>query len=95
MGAQEAHDVVDQRRVGQAARRQVHGDAQVQTRRVPGRALADGGLQDVQRERAHEAGVLGDGDELVGGIGPRIGWYQRTRASTPTTRPSARAAFGW
>nr|WP_228430773.1 hypothetical protein [Baekduia soli] len=64
---QQRRDVGGQVAVQQVARGEVDRHLKVQPLAVPGVELGQGLVEHRQRQRRDEAGVLGDGDELVGG----------------------------
>ena len=86
-------DLVDEARVLELERRQVDAEAELleagpvaATRRPGGRRS-----QSTDRPRARIVPVSSARRmNSVGSIGPRVGWFQRTSASTPTIRPVAR-----
>ena len=87
-----ADDLVDEARVLELQRRQV--DADRPSRRGPGGVpldhLAAAAVWSTNRPRARIVPVSSaSGMNSAGVIGPRVGWFQRTSASTPTMRPSA------
>jgi len=60
----------------------------------PGGRLATRLTQDPLADGDDEAPSSATGMKTPGGTVPRVGWFQRMRASNPMTSPSMRA-WGW
>jgi len=58
-------DAVRHVEVEQVGNRQVHGDVQVETGCIPGRALPNRGGQDIAAQRLDQSRALGDGNEVA------------------------------
>src|SRR5579875_3849605 len=83
---EEAVEAVDDARVEQAAGRDVDRHGHLVAGVAPGALLLHGGAQDPPGEWFDEAGLLGDGDELVGGDHAQLGVrpaQQRLEAGDP------------
>ena len=74
---------------------QVYRDGDRVCRRVvQWAAVGQGGVEHERGEFFDQAGGFGQGDELVRGEVPRVGWYQRTRASTLVDGAGGEVDFG-
>lgn len=73
-------------------------DRQRAERRVqllPFAHLLAGVFQHPVAEGQDQAAILGEGMKRSGEISPNSGWYQRTSASAPTSKPLSRLSLGW
>ena len=93
--AQAARDVVGQAAVEQAARGDVHRDAQVQAAVAPLADLGERLVEDVHRQRVHEAGVLGVPDEARRQHEPALGMAPAHERLDALDLAGARWTLGW
>ena len=96
--AKRTADVVDEVGILELKGREVDAHVEVvadQAALSPLLGLAGGVSEDLSSERDDQPGGLGDRDELKWRQQPSLGWFQRTSASTPTSRPVWVTTIGW